>query len=320
MPGLLSKQHLLSLLLYSLALVCTACQTQCCKIEPEICYIPRAQLIQDLPSPFEKLTRTEIRQEWGKELYVGLTFAHEMDLYRAITAFKRALIFLPSDNPSRLLQIEYSIFLCYYLGQKYQDALDTFEQGQIYNMTDTFPAFKELLIMLFDCYEKTDQCEKGERIYRWLYHYDVEAANRLLLSYSLQNANFENIYALTPAYPNGESIQAFADEYNCAKKSVPKARALNALLPGAGYLYVGQKKTALTSFMINALFIGAAYCFIKNNNIPAGIVTASLESGWYIGGINGAGLAAKEYNQHLYEVNAKEVMIQNGHFPVLMLQ
>ena len=130
MPGLLSKQHLLSLLLYSLALVCTACQTQCCKIEPEICYIPRAQLIQDLPSPFEKLTRTEIRQEWGKELYVGLTFAHEMDLYRAITAFKRALIFLPSDNPSRRLQIEYSIFLCYYLGQKYQDALDTFEQGQ----------------------------------------------------------------------------------------------------------------------------------------------------------------------------------------------
>jgi hypothetical protein len=302
--------------------LCTACRTitPCSQIEPEICYFPRAQLIQDLPSPFEKLSRDELRQEWGKELYVGLSFAHEMDFYRAITAFKRALIFMPQDNLTRRLQIEYSIFLCYYLGQKYQDALDTYEQGKLYHVTETFPAYKELLIMLFDCYQKTDQAQKGDRIHQWLYQCDAETANRLLLSNSLQTADIENIYAFAPSHPNEDCIKAFADDYLCAKKSVQTARTLNALLPGAGYFYVGLKKTAMTSFIINALFIGATYYFIKNNNIPVGIVTASLESGWYIGGINGAGLAANEYNQHLYEVNAKEIMAQNCLFPVLMLQ
>ena len=305
-----------------LTFLCTACQPHCCKIEPEICYFPRTQLIQALPSPFEKLTRADIRQDWGKELHVGLTFAHEMDFYRAITALKRALIFLPPDNLQRRLQIEYSIFLCYYLAQKYQDALDTYEQSPLYEVTNSssFPAYKELLIMLFDCYQQTEQCEKAERIYQWLTPIDPEVANQLLLSNALQTAELENIDALTALHPNGECIQAFIDEYYCASKSIQKARTLNALLPGAGYLYVGQKKTAITSFLINALFIGATYYFIKNDNLPAGIVTASLESGWYVGGINGAGLAAKEYNERLYEVNTKELMVQNGLFPVLMLQ
>ena len=37
-------------------------------------------------------------------------------------------------------------------------------------------------------------------------------------------------------------------------KSPTKARWLNGILPGAGYSYIGQKQTALTSFLINALF------------------------------------------------------------------
>ncbi len=91
---------------------------------------------------------------------------------------------------------------------------------------------------------------------------------------------------------------------------------MNAILPGAGYYYVGQKKTAVTSFLINALFIGTAWVFFQQKNVPAALITLSFETGWYFGGINGAGLAANEYNERLYEVNTKEQLFENKLFPL----
>ncbi len=298
----------------------TACQTHCNNIEPNICYTPPAKLIQNRPSPFEKLSREELRQDWGKEFYVGLNFANDLDLYRAITAFKRALFFLPKNCAERRLQIEYFLFECYYLGQKYQEALTVFDESQLITVPETFPAFKDLLIMLFDCYQKTGQLEKAEKIYQCLSGYDCDISRDLLLSLAFQNGNLNGIESLSANHPQREALYSFVDNYHCAEKSIEKARRLNALLPGAGYSYAGQKKAAVTSFLINALFIGATYFFIKEGNYPAGIITASLESGWYIGGINGAGLAVKEYNERLYEKNAKEVMLQNKLFPILMLE
>ena len=54
----------------------------------------------------------------------------------------------------------------------------------------------------------------------------------------------------------------------------------------------------------------------NQGNIAAGLITASFETGWYFGGINGAGLAAQEFNQRMYEVNTKEIMFQNRLFPI----
>ena len=42
--------------------------------------------------------------------------------------------------------------------------------------------------------------------------------------------------------------------------------------------------------------------------------------GWYFGGINGAGLAAQEYNERVYERLARDTMIENKLFPILMLE
>ena len=76
----------------------------------------------------------------------------------------------------------------------------------------------------------------------------------------------------------------------------------------------------MTSFMINASFIAASWYFFDHGNYGAGIITSSLEFGWYFGGINGAGLAAKEWNQHIYNIKGKELMIEMRLFPVLMLE
>ena len=44
------------------------------------------------------------------------------------------------------------------------------------------------------------------------------------------------------------------------------------------------------------------------SSLVAGIFTASLEAGWYLGGINGAGLSAKIYNDRLYSELGKEAL------------
>jgi hypothetical protein len=298
----------------------SSCTPNCSKIEPEISYVPPVRLIQSLPSPFAKLTKEELRQEWGKQLFIGLNFANDLDLYRAITAFKTALIFIPASLKERRLQIEYCIFASYYFGQKYPEAIETFSYGGLSSVMMDFPAYKELLIMLYDCYQHTGQTEHFDKIFQTLEEYYPETAASLALSTALQQGDIDLAGALATSTPNKNDILGYLDRYESTAKSVKKAKTLNALLPGAGYYYVGQKKAALTSFIINALFIGATYCFVRNHNIPAGIATASLEAGWYIGGINGAGLAAKEYNQRLYEVNTKELLLQQRLFPILLLE
>lgn len=312
---LTTKSHIPIKCLLSLLVLLSSCQFNSTVIEPNIVYVPQERLIQSRPSPFPKLTKEDLSNEWGKELYVGLNFANELDLYRAITAFKRALIFLPKHQNDRRLQIEYSIFECYYLGLKYRDAVEYFEASRLNTVTRDFPAFKELMIMVYDCYMKTDQCEKAENISNFLEEYDCELAAMLKLSEAFEIGDLCYI-----AEQEDEVYQQFLAEYCCCAKSPKKAKFLNAIFPGAGYYYVGQKKTAGTSFIINALFAGAAYYFFANDNIPAGLITLSLETGWYIGGINGAGLAAKEYNERLYETRAKDVMMDNKLFPVLMFE
>ena len=68
--------------------------------------------------------------------------------------------------------------------------------------------------------------------------------------------------------------------YEKEKKSISKAQLLNTFIPGAGYLYVNQKQSAVTAFFLNALFIAATYHFFHKGHTAAGIITLSFESGW----------------------------------------
>jgi tetratricopeptide (TPR) repeat protein len=306
--------------LISSLLLSAGCTIPPCEFEPTILYTPTQRQIEQLPSPFEKLTREDLQYEWGKELYIGLNFANELDFYRAITSFKRALIMLPKSKTDRRMQIEYNIVLSYYLGQKYQEALSYYCSSQLDQATPEFLAYRELLILLYDCYQQTGKEEKAESIRELLEEIDAETAEKLELSEAFIEGDLACISELRDSESEDDSIHDFLNNYHAKALSVNKARTLNAVLPGAGYYYVGQKNAAVTSFIINGLFTWAAYAFFKNGYYAAGAITVSLESGWYIGGINGAGLAANEYNTRLYETGAKETMVKNCLFPVLMLQ
>ncbi len=291
-------------------------------LEPSIQYVPQVAHIDSLPSAFEELGDDERGSDWGKELYIGEKLACELDLYRAITSFKRAHILFPCDgDQERNLQIDYDTFLCYYMGGRHQDALNIFENSPLCSISGKFPPVRDFLIALFDSYMQTKQYVKAFRILELIDKADPDAGLRLRVGDNILIGDLCAVQGLSEDLCWGkEIIGGFVAEYQCKKLSVTTAQTLNALLPGAGYYYVGQKKAALTSLIINTLFTAAAVAFFDRGYWAAGAITTSLELGWYIGGINGAGLAAKQYNECLYNTLGKEAMIKAQMFPILLFQ
>ena len=286
-----------------------SCHKNVEELDPYICYNPQKAHIQTLKHPFPPLDERELFTDWGKEMRIAETFAIELDLYRAITTFRRARALLPLLKKERRNQIDYSIMLCYYLGNKYCDVIEVFNESKLDQVPDSFPAFRNLMIILYDSFYKTEQFSHAERILELLDKYDQESAIQLELSASIQSGDIQNAMRL-------DSNQEWLYEFCHCRKSPRTAQTLNALLPGAGYLYVGQKKSAFTSFALNSLFIWAAWNFFDKGHTAAGIVTTSLEFGWYAGGINGGGLAAKAYNDSIYSEMGKEEMLCQKLFPV----
>ncbi len=303
----------------SLALVLNSCQRVPDKIEPTLSYAVQDKYLMALPSPFPPLTEEEKATEWGREIQIGFGFAHQLDLYQAITSFKRAEFLIPSEEKMRSLEAQYEIFLCYYMGKKWKDVIYAFNHSQLRYVDPSFPAFHDLLLILFETYNQEKMDADADRILRLFFQYYPEEGQKLILSHALIKADFPLVEEIAATPPPKPYLEEFLTNYEIHKKSIGKAQGLNALIPGAGYLYLGQKQSAATAFFLNGLFIAASAYFFEQGNLAAGIIFTSFEAGWYFGGIYGAGLEAKAYNERLYESMATPMMTRERLFPALML-
>lgn len=303
----------LMIIFWAMGQLFCSCQPKNCSIQPIINLVTSHRHIESLPSAFSPLKESELSENFGKEMQIAEAFAKEFDLYRAITGYKRALILIPKLKRERVLQIEYSIMECYYFGMKYSDVIETFEKSHLIDANPTFPPFMQLLVILYDSYSNVGMIEKACKILQIIEKGNSEIAEKLKKYEVLKEADFSKM--------DWQGIhEEFLMSYKLETKSVKKAGLLNAIFPGAGYYYIGQKKSAVTAFMVNSLFTAAAYQFFSRGYTAAGAITASFEAGWYFGGINGAELEAKEYNERLYEVKAKDFMVRERFFPVLTFQ
>ena len=240
------QKHLLSILLSASILVgsCTRVPDQ---IEPQVDYVLQDRYILQLPNPFPPLTIEEQSEGWVKEYQIGMGFARELDLYQAITAFKRASFLLDPQERKRKAEMHYEVLLCYYIGKKYQEAAYTFENSDLHFVDSSFPAYEDLLTILFDCYTRLNEVEKADKFLEYLNTHYPQMAEKLTLSTNLQKGNIEAIEAFAKQ-PEYEYLTPFLEGYESAKKSISKAQTLNAIIPGAGYFYIGQKSSALTAF------------------------------------------------------------------------
>ena len=313
-----NKNFFLLLLLFCFFLL-SSCYRASNKIDPRIDYTLSESFIKEMKNPFPPLTLHERNEDWGKEYLIGLAFAKKLDLYQALSNFKRAEILIPLDHETRKKEIEYFIVLCYFLGKKYPQVIEAFEDSSLPTIDKSFAGFHDLLIILYESYTATNQDDKAERIKTVLDQSFPASAEQMELSQAILNADMPKLkeFAKDPTY---NYLNTFLDSYESKKKSVSTAEALNAVIPGAGYFYLGQKRSALTAFLLNGLFIYATYEFFHKGNIAAGIITLSFETGWYFGGIYGAGEEAKYYNERIYNQEAQNLMETKKIYPFFMLR
>lgn len=306
--------------LFILLLCCCSCTRVPKHIEPQLSYTIQERYLKQLPSPFSPLSAEEARQDWGKEYLIGQCFARELDFYRAITAFRRAEFLVPKEEALRHMEITYEILLCYYLGRRFEEVDSVFRQSMLKQADASFPAYRELLVILYDTYQQLGNEEKRCQILELLQQIDPQINEGLLLSTLIQRADLSALRCWNATSFLAPCATQLVSCYETKKKSVSTAQWLNALLPGSGYLYLGQRQTAFTAFLVNGLFIAASVQFFRHGYTAAGIITTSFEAGWYFGGIAGAGYEAKFYNERMYERCASPLMNKNGLFPIFMLR
>ena len=288
------------------------------KLDTKISYVIQDTHIKQLSSAFPPLTEKEKETNWGKEMFLAKSFAKDLDLYRAITTYKRSLYMIDNENTFRRNEIEYDILLCYFFGKKYNHVIDHFENTDLCSVDKSFPSYSDLLTILFESYKRENDEEKAEKVIFLLNQTYPIKADRLALSSSLLEANLNKISDFKN--PSRKWVGNMLSSYETGKKSIKKAQVLNAVFPGAGYFYLGQKKSAVTALLINSLFIAATYQFFHKHYYPAAIIATSFEMGWYFGGIYGAGEEAKFYNERLYESLSVSLMKENKLYPQLMLK
>ena len=293
------------------------------RIEPKIDFCVQAEALEAKPAPFKPLDSNETMTRWGAEYQVGQGFGRELDLYQTITAMRRAKILMRDKSPTRSEQADYYIMLSYYLGKRYGDVVESFCRSPLkYSDPHTFAPYNDMLVILYDSYMHLSppDPERADNVLACMKATAPELAARIELSHALSTGKLSELQTYRCAHLEDHSMESLLDNYCQCRKSVGKAQLFNALLPGAGYWYVGQRQTAITAFLLNALFIGAAaHFFVKGEN-AAGIIFTSFEAGWYFGGVLGAGLAAKSYNERMYEKLATCYMQEEHLFPVLQLQ
>jgi len=279
-----------------------------------------AKDLQGVPSAFPPLTSDEKNSSWGQELFAGKKFAQQIDYYRAITCFYRAKFFLSSELQEKKDEIEYSLILSYWLGGKSAQAIQVFEESTLPCRIQQFPAKLELLIALHESYKALGEEKNKAATLQILTHYDETLSQKLLLSNALMEANLDEAACLAKNTSFEPSVDLLRQEFFRCRKSPCLAMTYNAFLPGLGYAYIGQSQSAITSFTINLLTTAASYYYFKKGNWGAGAIFASLEVGWYLGGIYGAGLEAQEYNERLYRQVATPLLTQKKLIPVLMIE
>ena len=289
-------------------------------IDPHVSWQLQDRHLQELRSAFPPLTAEEKSADWSKECIIANGFAEQLDLYRAISTYKRAEILLPATEQTRKNEIQYDILFCYFLGKKYDEAIEAFEKSALAHVDKTFPAYRDLLLILYECYREMENPEKQDRIFDMLAKSYPDTAEQLKLSRAIREGDIAQVDLFADGFNGPSYLSNLLDTYDEGKKSVALAQTLNALIPGAGYLYIGQKKSALTAFFLNGLFIAAAYEFFHHGHTAGGIITLGFETGWYFGGIYGAGEEAKYYNERLYEKSASASLNDHKLFPVLMLE
>ncbi|MCH9633747.1 MAG: hypothetical protein S4CHLAM7_04800 [Chlamydiae bacterium] len=254
----------------------------------------------------------EVNQDWIKEYQMGLSLAKKGEIDLAQDAFKRALILIPQGNDKSETEIQYALLFTHYLKQDSKKVIQEFEKSRLLYADQSFSFHHDLMLLLYDCYEKEHHEIKSNYILAQIQDKYPEQAQELILKQALMRKDMEQLKLISSHKPALNYLLELSENYMSKLKSPRFAKWLGLICPGAGYLYVGQGKTALTSFFINGLLIAASTQLFLTQFYTLGVLAVTFELGWYIGGALGGKEAAKIYNEQVYQDFQSKVIMQEN--------
>lgn len=277
-----------------------------------------------------RIHMNEWQTPWGRELACGWIFAKEGDFFRAISSFKKALIFLDNMEEAKALNYDLSnrlkieavtgVVASYLFNKKYAHVIEAWDSLspslQLRGQQET----KWLLIMMVQALSASkDSEERAHALALMLPENDPDRVP-LILYTAIRSQSKLQLEALKAVNnPMVSKTSTLFTEVANKSKNPDLAFGMNLLLPGSGYAYLDQWSTGFTSLTINGLFIGAIIEFFKAHQPMAACIALGLELGWWAGGASGARLATYEYNHQLWLRDAEKFMRANMLYPEAIL-
>jgi hypothetical protein len=246
-------------------------------------------------------------EEGADELWAfANSLYQEEDFHNALGEYQRFRFLFPNDP--RTLQAEFQIGRCYRQDGQPENAVSQFLR--LYRRKSEEPIAPEALLEVVAIREEQNMYPEA---IIWLQHFienypedpEIDALYYRLAWLQIDSSIYEQAVATlvrirpqSGCYERARSLsQALEGRENIPRKSPSLAGGLSAVLPGAGHLYVGRPAEAVSSFLLNALFIGAAVAAFKHDSPVLGGILIFFELGWYQGGIRSAATAAREENE-----------------------
>jgi TolA-binding protein len=225
---------------------------------------------------------------------------------RAIVELERFLHFFPEEEKAP--NARYLIGLSYLKAKQYENARNVFDAIiQAYPGT---PVSGQALFMIAESFYMQGLFEDAERIFTRIVaeHPDSELGNRAVyrLGWTLMHRNrwkeasqaFHHVDQASPLFQNaGDLSRKSLMGENLPSKNPVTAGVLAAALPGLGHAYTNRYKDGMVAFLLNGLFIWAAYESFQEDHHVLGSILIFLELGWYSGNIYSAVNSAHKYNK-----------------------
>ncbi|MBW1776146.1 MAG: tetratricopeptide repeat protein [Deltaproteobacteria bacterium] len=234
------------------------------------------------------------------------TLYDEGEYQEAAAEFRRFIHFFPADP--RIEDAWYHTGMAWFAGGRYLNAVQAFQTlidhfGETplgikshFQISESYWKLKDpgrALIPLFNLIALIDDPSvKDSAYYRagWIY---LETAQ-----WNKARAAFENIG------PNGRESLGIAplltrmETRRELERKDPATAGVLAVVPGAGYLYCGRYRDALTAFIVNGLFAWAAVEAFDNDSPALGSLISAMEFGFYSGSIFGSVASARKFNEN----------------------
>lgn len=274
---------------------------------------PSPLLFEKGPDPFAALKAEESQGRWAQDFILAKKFQAISDSAESRHYFRSASLLAPQDADWALC-LDYQLLLLEMLASQHTAVIQLFERSkplqQLYAAQGAVhrEVYQDLLVILADSYLRVARTDRLEEVLSLM---PQSGAATMRVYADLTNRK-------EPANAP-EAVKEALASYHAEKFNPGRAALLNAVLPGAGYYYIGQHSSALTSFILNAATTAAAVYFFERSNWGAGVLFATMECGWYFGGISGAYDEAYYFNNRLWEKKLSPVINEGKFAPALQL-